>query len=166
MLRYHSLSKAGKALTNYMATVLPHAATVLITFTVVIVVVMLHYETVHALGRLVGRRRLTQRWRFVTIILGLLLAHVAEIWVFGVAAWVMVVFLGLGSIVTVGAPEVTGLLDFVYLSTTSFTTVGFGDLAPTGEVRFLFGSESLVGLVLITWSASFTYLEMSRYWRD
>ncbi len=149
-----------------MTIVLSHGLAIAITFTVVIAVVMLHYQTIHALGHLVDRRRLTQRWRFITIILGLLLAHVAEIWVFGVAAWVMVSFLDLGSIVTVGSPPVEGLLDYIYLSTTSFTTVGFGDLAPTGEVRFLFGSESLVGLVLITWSASFTYLEMSRYWRD
>lgn len=149
-----------------MMNFLSHTITVIITFAVVIGVVMLHYETVHLLGRYIDRRQLRQRSRFVIIILCLLLAHVAEIWVFGVAAWAMVSFLGLGSIVTVGPPPAQGLLDFVYLSTTSFTTVGFGDLSPTGEIRFLFGSASLVGLVLITWSASFTYLEMSRYWRD
>jgi hypothetical protein len=27
------------------------------------------------------------------------------------------------------------------------------------------GMESVTGLLLITWSASFTYLEMVRYWR-
>ena len=44
--------------------------------------------------------------------------------------------------------------------------VGFGDLAPVGAVRFLSGTEALTGFVLITWSASFTYLEMERYWRQ
>jgi hypothetical protein len=31
-------------------------------------------------------------------------------------------------------------------------------------VRVVSGLESLTGLLLITWSASFTYLEMSRLW--
>jgi hypothetical protein len=31
-------------------------------------------------------------------------------------------------------------------------------------VRFLAGMEALSGFVLITWSASFTFLEMQRYW--
>jgi len=27
------------------------------------------------------------------------------------------------------------------------------------------GTESLIGFLLITWSASFTFFEMERYWR-
>ena len=41
-----------------------------------------------------------------------------------------------------------------------------GDLVPTGPIRFMAGMESVTGLLLITWSASFTYLEMVRYWRN
>ena len=37
--------------------------------------------------------------------------------------------------------------------------------APLGPVRFLSGTEALTGFVMITWSASFTYLEMERFWR-
>jgi hypothetical protein len=32
-------------------------------------------------------------------------------------------------------------------------------------VRFLTGTESLSGFILITWSASFLYLEMEQFWR-
>jgi hypothetical protein len=31
-------------------------------------------------------------------------------------------------------------------------------------LRYLTGIESLAGLLLITWSASFLYIEMVRYW--
>jgi hypothetical protein len=48
----------------------------------------------------------------------------------------------------------------------SYTTVGFGDVAPIGPIRFLTGTEALTGFVLIAWSASFTYLEMERYWKE
>ena len=58
------------------------------------------------------------------------------------------------------------MLDAVYMSAVTFTTVGFGDLAPVGPIRFLAGTLALTGFVLITWSASFTYLEMTRDWRE
>lgn len=52
----------------------------------------------------------------------------------------------------------------MYFSAITYTTVGFGDFVPTGPVRFLAGTEALTGFLLITWSASFTFLEMRRYW--
>ena len=56
------------------------------------------------------------------------------------------------------------LLDCVYFSFTTYTTVGYGDIEPIGHLRYLTGIESLTGLVLITWTASFLYYEMQRYW--
>ena len=44
------------------------------------------------------------------------------------------------------------------------TTLGYGDIEPFGILRFLTGIEALAGLVLITWSASFLFVEMQRYW--
>jgi hypothetical protein len=87
---------------------------------------------------------------------------VLEIWLFGLALYSLAALPGAGSIV--GQPSV-GLLDAVYLSAVSYTTVGFGDLAPLGPLRFLIGTESLLGLLLIGWSASFTYIEMEAFWR-
>lgn len=55
-----------------------------------------------------------------------------------------------------------GILDCVYFSFVNYTTLGYGDQTPEGHIRFLAGTESLVGLVLVAWSASFTYLEMQR----
>jgi hypothetical protein len=58
------------------------------------------------------------------------------------------------------------VLDAVYLSATTYSTLGYGDLVPRGPIRFLLGTEAVVGFVMITWSASFAYLEMARYWRS
>src|SRR3546814_10713646 len=76
------------------------------------------------------------------------------IWVFGAFAWGLLAIPGVGH---VAGTDTLGLLDAVYLSAVTFTTVGFGDLAPVGPIRFLCGMEALSGFVLITWSASFTY---------
>jgi hypothetical protein len=46
-----------------------------------------------------------------------------------------------------------------------YTTVGFGDIVPVGPIRFMAGMEGLTGLVMITWSASYAFLEMHRDWR-
>ncbi|MFT6897577.1 MAG: hypothetical protein ACJA13_001986, partial [Paraglaciecola sp.] len=35
---------------------------------------------------------------------------------------------------------------------------------PFGDLRYLTGIESLTGLVLITWTASFLFFEMQRHW--
>jgi len=95
-------------------------------------------------------------------IFGVLSLHIAEIWIFGLTVWALLMFPNTGSV----AGSIAGsLLDAVYLSANTYTTVGFGDLAPVGPLRFVGGTMALTGLVLITWSASFTFLEMERYWR-
>jgi hypothetical protein len=57
-------------------------------------------------------------------------------------------------------------MDSVYFSFTTFTTIGFGDITPIGPLKFLTGLEALTGLVLITWTASFLFIEMQKYWND
>ena len=53
-----------------------------------------------------------------------------------------------------------------YYSFVTYTTLGFGDIIPVGDIRFLTGLESLTGLVLITWTASFMFFEMQKYWTE
>ena len=65
-----------------------------------------------------------------------------------------------------GPVALGSLLFAIAFSFTTFTTLGFGDIVPHGDLRFLTGIESLTGLVLITWTASFLYLEMQRYWNS
>lgn len=135
---------------------------VLVTLVLVGAVVSLHYETLERLNHWIPQWGVRTRPRILLLIFSILLVHTLEIWLFGIAIYMVVQFPDLGQIS--GVPDIQ-LLDAVYLSATTFTTVGYGDLAPHGAIRFLMGSEALTGFVLITWSASFTYLEMQRYWR-
>ena len=52
----------------------------------------------------------------------------------------------------------------MYFSAETCTSLGSGDLTPNGPVRLLAGVEALNGLLLIGWSASFTYISMGRFW--
>lgn len=140
-----------------------NALVVAATALVVSLSVLLHYEGLLWLSghlkRMAGRRRR----RVLVGVYALLLIHVAEIWLFGMAVYGLARVPGAGGIYGV---DYVSLLDSVYLSATSYTTVGFGDLAPLGPLRFLVGTESLAGLLLIGWSASFTYIEMEAFWRQ
>jgi hypothetical protein len=125
-------------------------------------VVVVHYEALERFNRVLPRLAMPPRSRVLVLIFGLLAVHVVEIWIFGAVLFEVAQWPQLGSVA--GVSELH-LLDAVYLSTVTFTTVGYGDLTPQGPLRLLLGVESLSGFVLITWSASFTYLEMQRDWR-
>ncbi|MEO8444824.1 MAG: ion channel [Gammaproteobacteria bacterium] len=126
-------------------------------------VVLIHYEGLSLLSRwLGGRREQLARRKVLYGIFGVLTLHIVEIWIFGFTLWTLLQFGNTGS---VSGADDNSLLDAVYLSAETYTTVGFGDLAPVGPIRFIGGTMALTGLVLITWSASFTFLEMERFWR-
>ena len=139
-----------------------HLMVVLATLLTVVLCVLLHYEVSMALSRRMERSTRSQRQRFLTLIFGLLLAHIAEIWAFAATMSLLLEISSTGDVIGITAP---GFLDFVYLSATNFTTLGYGDMVPTGPIRFVMGTEALTGFVLITWSASLTFLEMQKHWR-
>ncbi len=135
----------------------------LVNIMVVAVVVLVHYEFLFKLCTAIPRMRVRHRYRIVIGVLGALLAHSIEVWVFGVAYYLMHKSAGWGEL----AGNFSGsLMECVYFSFTTFSTLGFGDITPHGDIRYLTGIESLTGLVLITWTASFLYLEMRRSWDE
>ena len=58
------------------------------------------------------------------------------------------------------------LLDCSYFSFTTYTSLGFGNIAPLGYLRFLVELEALTGLVMITWTASFMFIKMQQFWNS
>lgn len=138
-----------------------NALVVSATFTAVAATVLLHYEGLAAMSTRLARRSTQRRRKVLYAITAILVLHIVEIWIFGLTCWLLLLWPACGHIA--GSANVH-LFDAVYLSAVTYSTVGFGDLAPVGVVRFLIGTESLVGFVLITWSASFTYLEMAHFW--
>lgn len=142
----------------------PHSlAVVFVTGIIVLLCVLLHYEVFAFLTRRLGRMRVhVRRRRILLLIYALLALHVAEIWLFGLAYHLLALQGEFGSSIAAA----TGVLDLVYFSATVYTTLGFGDLVPTGAIRFLAGTEAITGFLLISWSASFTFLEMQRFWKQ
>ena len=55
--------------------------------------------------------------------------------------------------------------DFLYFSAVNYTSLGYGDIHPLGSIRAIAVTEALTGLMMIAWSASFTYLKMEQIWQ-
>jgi len=140
-----------------------NAVVVCATLAALVACVLLHYEGLVVAQRRIGLPHRHMRLRVLHAVSMVIVLHVLEIWLFGMAFWLVLRWPECGSI---GGTDAVHFLDHIYLSAMSFTTVGFGDVTPVGPIRFMAATEALAGLVLITWSASFMYLEMEQYWRE
>jgi len=135
---------------------------VAVTLFIVALCVVAHYEVLSACNRYLPLLTTHRRRRVLILIFIVLVTHVAEIWLFGIGYFLLSRQYALGDLV--GLPT-TELPDFVYFSAVTYSTLGFGDAVPVGAIRFLAGTEALTGFVMITWSASYAFLEMQRDWR-
>jgi hypothetical protein len=124
--------------------------------------VLIHYEMLYRSSLLIPKLTIKHRYRVMFGIFGALIAHVVEIWMFAFAYFFMIKD---GRFGTLSGNFDFSLLDCSYYSFITYTSLGMGDIYPLGRpIRFLTGLEALTGLVLITWTASFLFLEMQKFW--
>ena len=139
---------------------------ILLNMVIVTLVVIIHYESLYRLTRLMPQLKIQHRYNIVIGLIGALLAHLLEVMIFAIAYYLLHRQEGWGELRGVAEDTFAGsFADCIYFSFTTYSTLGFGDIQPHGDLRYLVGIESLTGLVLITWSASFLYIEMQEYWR-
>ncbi|WP_460231278.1 ion channel [Aurantivibrio plasticivorans] len=129
---------------------------------IIMIAVLIHYEVLSLLSRALPRFNCQRRILVLIGVIGALIAHVLEVILFGLTYYVLIRWWDVGTL----AGNLDGtVFDCVYFSFTTFTTLGFGDIEPDGYIRMLVGLEALTGLVLITWSASFMFIEMQKFWQ-
>jgi len=122
------------------------------------------YLHVMSLGFCSGRMAsvpLRPHTRVLSIVSLLFLTHLFQIALFAGGFWIAEAQLGIGGF---EGSATANLLDYFYFSTVMYTSLGIGDIVPTGHLRFLAGVEALNGLLLIAWSASFLFATMNRLW--
>lgn len=128
----------------------------------VVVTVLVHYEALRLISdKLIPRLRVHPRQEMVYVIFGVFFAHTLEVWLY-TACYVLLAHLGVGHF----SGEMNGnTVDYLYFSVVTYTSLGIGDVYPLGGLRLVTGVEALSGLLMIGWSASFTYLSMERLWK-
>lgn len=82
-------------------------------------------------------------------------AHMIGAALYAIGFWLGGEVWGIGSFAK--APSMNPM-DYFYFSLVNMTTLGLGDIYPTGHLRFLAGIEALNGFLLISCSASFLFL--------
>ena len=124
---------------------------------------LIHYEVLSGLNVRLPGLGIPVRTKLLVVIFAAFVAHALEIALYGLALFLLVGWAGVGSLVGPGGPA---LGNCMYFSAETYSSLGFGDLIPTGPVRLLAGVEALNGLLLIGWSASYAYIAMQRFWTD
>jgi hypothetical protein len=133
---------------------------ILISMLLILFTVLIHYEVLKGLTLLLARPSHGPRQRILYLVLGLNLLHTFEILVFA-AAYKLLGMYDLGSLYDMPSEH---FYYYFYYSAITYTTLGFGDIIPLGPFKILTAMEALLGLGFITWSASFTFLEMQKLW--
>ncbi len=132
----------------------------------VILCVSLHYETIQTVSDTVipwATKRLHNRRVIAFALAGLMVGHILEIWLYALAMLWLVKFPVFG--VLEGSPA-NSWGDFLYFSSVTYTSLGDSALRLTGPARAIVASETLLGMMMIAWSASFTYLKMEQLWKS
>ncbi|MGU3664023.1 potassium channel family protein [Methylobacterium sp. A49B] len=132
-----------------------------VSVVLVVSTILVLYETLRLTSEHLSELPVPPRARILAVVLMTFVGHTVAVWIYAGAYWLLVLRLGVGAFA--GAP-VTSFEDCLYFSVVAYTSLGFGDHFPTSHTRLLAGVEALNGLLLIGWSASFTYLAMERYW--
>jgi hypothetical protein len=122
---------------------------------------VIHYEVLRLLTAGLHKLRIKPRRQLVLVIVGAFGAHFIEILLYGAAYYVLVTVFHIGSM---GDPGPLHFTRCLYFSAETYTTLGYGDVLPHGDLRLLAGLEALNGMLLIGWTASFTFLSMERFW--
>ncbi len=84
----------------------------------------------------------------VFVVLGLVAIHTVEIWSYAI------LYYGLGAL--------QHFEEALYFSTTSFTTIGYGDVVLDRKWRILGAIEGANGLILFGWSTAFLFSVTAR----
>lgn len=135
---------------------------IIMSFVLALTTFAIHYFCLSFLQRRLPKRLLVgDHWLLLVVVTVLFCVHMVEIGTYAGAYYAAVNHLDIGSFL--GLP-VDGYMTYFYYSGVVYTSLGFGDIYPDGHIRFISQVEALNGLMLITWSASFTYLVMRRVW--
>lgn len=133
-----------------------------ITIVVSALAIIVHFETMTWLTRIAARSRLPTRIGLLVGVFTLFAAHSLEVWIFAGGLYVANDIVGLGGF---SGPFDGSARDYLYISLVNYTTLGYGEIVPTGNLRTICGFEALIGLLMMAWSAAFTVFRLTDRWK-
>lgn len=136
---------------------------ILVNIFLVLVNILIHYETLYRLAKSLNILPIAHRYRVLFGVMVIFLIHIIEILIFALGYYFVLAIPSMGNM-TGNASDLITFIDCAYFSFVTYTTIGYGDIFVHGYARYITGIEALSGLILITWSASFLFIEMQKNW--
>ncbi len=134
---------------------------VIASLTGILLATSLFYECLCVISRLVSKVASGPRLLMFIMVTGVFIAHGIAIFIYATIYWILVHYLGFADL---SGNVQDHFPTYLYFSATSYSSLGVGDVFPVDSMRFLTGIEALNGLLLITWSAAFTYFAIQKMW--
>lgn len=130
---------------------MPLSLIIALLLTLVVVCFFVHFEVLSALSRFTahaGGERLT----LALAMSGLIAVHIVEVAMFGAAFYASVNYLKIGAF---AAEHSMTAMDYFYYAAETYSSLGYGDIYPLGDIRLLASITPLIGLLLLGWSGAF-----------
>jgi hypothetical protein len=132
----------------------------LICLVLIILGVVIFYEILaHVwlfLPRLEGRPGL----QILLTILAAFVGHTIIIWMFGITYYLLAHYGGFGAL---QSQHTLTFMDYIYFSGVTYSSLGLGDIYPTGDLRLMIAVEVILGLVMVGWTITITYFTTEKY---
>lgn len=125
-------------------------------------VILVHFETMTWLTKMAQRTRLPTRLSLLLGVFALFAAHSLEVWIFAGGLYFAREIVEIGDL---AGPFNGSARDYLYISLVNYTTLGYGEIVPTGHLRTICGFEALIGLLMMAWSAAFTVFRLTDRWK-
>ena len=132
----------------------------LISLALILFCVSVFYEILAHVWAWLPKLEGKPRTQILVTVLSTFVGHTIAVWTFGIVFFVLEHHFQFGELRGQFEKE---LINYVYFSGVTYTSLGLGDIYPQDELRLLIAVEALLGLILIGWSVTFTYLVTEKY---
>ncbi|MFD0986442.1 ion channel [Methyloligella solikamskensis] len=134
---------------------------VVVAIAALVVVLSAHYWTLWGLSAITPSDDADNHKRSLAMLVLLVSAHLSHIVGYALLLGLLIDLGGWGQFAKVDANAV----DLLYFSSSAYTTLGFADATPKGDLRLISVFEGLAGFMALTWSATFVYSSFKATWR-
>lgn len=139
----------------------------LLSTLIIAITSLITYEILRLVWYILPRMNIAPRIRVLLLIIPIFSAHIIAIWIYAFVYLLVEIYTDFGVLTgAIGAATMTyaSFEERLYFSSTTYTSLGIGDITPTRDLRMLTSAEVLNGLVMIGWTISITYLAMEKFW--
>ncbi len=126
----------------------------IMTATALIITTALHYEVLTFISQKAAKKAANRRSLPAMVII-IISAHLIEIGIYSVIYYISDIIFDLGAF-NIG--ETPSAFEYYYFAAETYSSLGYGDIFPTGAMRLIAAIEPLNGILLLTWSGAFLFM--------